>query len=228
MKLKRRDFLKGASTGVVFGFAKYGEPVRETSSGQLQSGSGSLYLKGQLKSGVLTLEAQDFLDRADHCVIMRGTAEPTGSTHSTELYSAMFVHDRDLTVFALFHESGHSTRVVCSDSADARIGRVVVWNDAEAPQTFDIDKSKIMSASSVQEITDINGKIPDLEGKRNPPAFTWRELESVFGSDPALLEFMRGRKSTHQPPEKDKVSEWICRLLSWVPGSTLSLAWEAY
>jgi hypothetical protein len=223
MKLERRDFLKSATAGLGFAFATPVEALRQihagTAGGELRGGSGTLYLEGRLKSGLLRLEAQDFLDRGDRSVIIRGRL------NSTELYSAMFSYERDITVFALFHDNDHSTRVALSNSGDEKIGRVVVWNDIETPQIFDIDKAKVMNADSVQEIMDVGGKVPDLTGKRKPPEFTWLELESVFGSDPALLAFMRGRKSTHHPREEEKLSEWVCRFLSWVPGSTLSLAW---
>jgi hypothetical protein len=101
----------------------------------------------------------------------------------------------------------------------------VVWNDTQAPQIYNIDKNKLMSTENPKDIGDVNGKTPDLVGYRKPSPFTWQELESVFGSDPALLAFMRGKKSTHHPREDNKLSEWICRLLSMVPGSTLSLFW---
>jgi hypothetical protein len=221
MTLERRDFLRAATTGLAFGLAScetaFGQ--KSASTGELRAGSGTLDLEGRLKSGVLKLEAQDLLDRADHSVIVRSTLG------STALYSAMFSYQNDLTVFALFHDSGHSTTVVLSPSDVPKIARLVAWNDSEAPQIFSLDKAKIMEADSIDDITDVNGKAPDLVGKRKPPPFTWSELESVFGSDPALLAFMRGRKSTHHPSEDDKLSHHPCRLLSLVPGSTLSLFW---
>jgi hypothetical protein len=198
-----------------------GQASRGAVTGELQTGSGTLHLEGRLKSGVLTLEAQDFLDRADRSVIVRGRLE------STDLYSAMFSYKKDLTVFALFHDNDHSTTVVLSNSDESKIGRLVVWNDNETPKILSIDKNKIMGTDDLKDIADLNGKFPDLVGKRKPSSFTWRELESVFGSDPALLAFMRGRKSTHYPREDDKLLEWTCRLLSMVPGSTLALVWRA-
>jgi hypothetical protein len=225
MKLERRDFLKAATTGLAFGCANCGVALGQVSrgavTGELQTGSGTLHLEGRLKSGVLTLEAQDFLDRADRSVIVRGRLE------STDLYSAMFSYKKDLTVFALFHDNDHSTTVVLSNSDESKIGRLVVWNDNETPKILSIDKNKIMGTDDLKDIADLNGKFPDLVGKRKPSSFTWRELESVFGSDPALLAFMRGRKSTHYPREDDKLLEWTCRLLSMVPGSTLALGWRA-
>ncbi|HXW91267.1 MAG TPA: hypothetical protein VEK33_12035 [Terriglobales bacterium] len=188
-------------------------------TGELQTGSGTLHLEGKLKSGMLTLDAQDFLDRADRSVIIHGKLE------STELYSAMFSYQRDLTVFALFHDNDHSTTMVLSDSDNPKNGRLVVFNDNQAPQIYDFDKSKMMDIEDPKDIRDVNGKIPDLVGNRMKAVFTWQELESVFGSNPALLAFMRGKKTNHHPSEKNKLLEWDCHLLSMVPGSTLSLAW---
>jgi hypothetical protein len=218
--LQRRGFLKAATGGLVLGCAS-GPSLGQSSkaTGELETGSGTIHLEGKLKSGVLTLDAQDFLDRSDRSVVVRGKLD------STALYSAMFSHHRDLTVFSLFRDNNHSTTVVLSDSDDAKIGRLVVWNDNQIPQIHNIDKNRLMAIGDPKEIRDVDGKIPDLVGKRGPSAFTWQELEDVFGSDPALLAFMWGKKSTHHPREEDKLTEWACRFLSMVPGSTLSLVW---
>lgn len=218
---ERREFMRSAATGLALGFANCGVVLGQTGAtkGELQGGSGILQLEGRLKSGYLKLEAQDFVDRADHSVIIRGKFD------STDLYSAMFAYDYDNTVFALFHDTGHSTTLVFSGSDQPKVGRLVVWNDTEMPQIFSIDKSRIMEAKSPKDIEDKDGKTPNLVGKRKPPDFTWRELEAVFGSNAALQEFMRGRKSTHDPPPDDKIVDAACRLVSLVPGSTLSLGW---
>jgi hypothetical protein len=218
--LQRRGFLKTVTGGLVLGCAS-GPSLGQSSkaTGELETGSGTIHLEGKLKSGVLTLDAQDFLDRSDRSVVVRGKLD------STALYSAMFSHHRDLTVFSLFRDNNHSTTVVLSDSDDAKIGRLVVWNDNQIPQIHNIDKNRLMAIGDPKEIRDVDGKIPDLVGKRGPSAFTWQELEDVFGSDPALLAFMWGKKSTHHPREEDKLTEWVCRFLSMVPGSTLSLVW---
>jgi len=223
MKIERRDFFKTTTAAFALALASQGKAMGQNpkkSSGELRAGSGTLYLEGELKSGLLKLEAQDFLDRTDHSVIIQSRLD------STDLYSAMFSYQKDLTVFAQFHDNDHSTTVVVSESDDPKIGRLVVLNDGGIPQIFDVDKAKIMDADDAKDIMDVNGKAPDLVGTRKPPAFTWRELESVFGSDPALLAFMRGKKSTHHPHEKDKLSEMPCRILSIVPGSTLCLVWR--
>jgi hypothetical protein len=225
MKLERRDFLKTATTGLAFGVANragaFGHASSGTVTGELQAGSGTLRLKGRLTSGTLTLEAQDFLDRGDRSVVIRSTLQTAAEV--IDLYSAMFSYDKDLAVFAVFHDNNHSTMVVCSDSDDPKIGRVVVWNDVEVPQVVDFAKAEIMKANSLQDIKPVRGSAPDLGKKRKPPLFTWRELETVFGDDDALKAFTRGRKSMHQ----NDPLEWICRFLSWVPGSTLSLDWWA-
>jgi hypothetical protein len=223
MELERRGFLKAVTRGLALGCASFavasGQPSGDSVTGELQTGSGTLHLEGRLKSGLLTLDAQEFLDRGDRSVIVQGRFGPT------DLYSAMFSHQQDRTVFALFHDTDHSTTVVLSDSGDEKIGRLVLWNDNQAPQIYNLDKNKIMDTDSPKDIRDINGKTPDLVGNRRPSAFTWQELERVFESDPALLAFMRGRKATHHPHEENRISEWKCLLLSMVPGSTLCLFW---
>src|ERR1700723_3254094 len=190
MKFKRRDFLRTATSGLAFGLASCGQALAQNSAGattgEFRSSSGTLFLEGRLKAGLLKMEVQDLLDRSDRAVIVRGKLD------STELYSAMFSYQKDQTVFALFHDNDHSTTVVLSDSDDAKIGRLVVWNDTQAPQIYNIDKNKLMSTENPKDIGDVNGKTPDLVGNRKPSPFTWQELESVFGSDPALLAFMRG------------------------------------
>lgn len=222
MTLQRRDFLRTATTGLAFGFgfAGSGEALAQSSAGELRAGSGTLYLEGHLKAGLLKLEAQDLVDRADRAVIIRG------SLGSTELYSAMFNYEKDSTIFALFNDSGHSTTMVLSNLDDPKIGHLVVWNDTDTPRVFSVDKATIMAANDPKDIVDTTGNIPDFVGKRKPPPFTWRELEKVFGSDPALLAFMRGERSTHHPREDKKLLDWICKCLSLVPGSLLSLTWE--
>ena len=220
MELGRRSFLTGVP-GLAFGFANGAVTAARASTGELRSGSGTLELKGRLKSGVLTIEALDFVDRTDRSVIVRGRLE------STELYSAMFSYRKDLRVFALFQDSGHSTTVVLSDSADPNIGHLVVWSDDENPHVHSVDKNKIMRTDDPKDIVDVNGQHPDLVGNRRQAAFTWRELENVFGANPGLAEFMRRRKSNHHPSEENKLLEWMCRLLSMVPGSLLSLVWRA-
>lgn len=220
MELGRRSFLTGIP-GLALGVASCATAVAQTPSGELRTASGTLHLQGKLKSGLLNIDAEDFLDRTDRSVVVRGRLE------STELYSAMFSYRKDLTVFALFRDSGHSTTIVLSDSEDAKIGRVVAWNDNQIPQIHNFDKNKIMAIDDPKDLVDIDGKHPDLLGNRKQAAFTWQELEKVFGSDPALAEFMRGRKSTHHPKEEDKLVEWACRFLSMVPDSMLSLVWLA-
>lgn len=226
MELERRGFVKGITVGLALGFTNCVEAIGQISgspvTGELLTGSGTLHLEGQLKSGHLTLDAHDFLDRTSQGVVVRGILDSPGSK-SLELYSAMFNHQNDQRVFAVFQDSGHLTTAVFSTSDDPKIGRLVVWNDNERPQVYDIDKAEVIRAKDPKDIKDQSGKTPDLLGKRKAAIFTWRELEDVFGSDPALLAFMRGKKATHQGKN---ISEWICRYCSIVPGSLLPPFWE--
>jgi hypothetical protein len=227
MTFERRDFLTAVTSSLALGFASgpraWGLTSKGGVTGELKTGSGTLHLEGQLKSGHLALDAHDFLDGASQGLVVRGKLDlPTSK--SLELYSAMFNHENDLRVFAVFQDSGHLTTAVFSDTDDKEIGRLVVWNDNERPQVHDVDKKNVMSPEDPVKIMDLSGKTPDLQGKRNKAVFTWRELEDVFGSDPALLAFMRGKKATH----KGDISEWICRYCSIAAGSLLPLFWEAY
>jgi hypothetical protein len=223
MAFERRGFLKVATTGFALGCVNFDRAVAWPRQGALNSellaGSGTVHLEGKLRSGTLTIDAQDFVDRGDRSVVVRSRLD------STELYSAMFSYQNDLTVFAVFRDNDHSTTIVLSDTDDPKIGRLVVWDDNGIPQLYDVDKNKMMATNDPKNIKAVNGKTPDLLGRRKPPAFAWQELETVFGSYPALLAFMRGRKTTHHPTEENKVLEWICHILSMVEGSTLSLFW---
>jgi len=142
------------------------------------------------------------------------------------LYGAMFSYDHDRTVFALLRDNDHSTTLVLSDTDDAKIGRLVVWNDLEVPESFRVDKDKFMDTKNLKEsILDGKEKTLDVIGKRKPPDFSLKELEALFGSNPALLEFMRGNRSLHHPLPSDKSLAWACDILSTLPGSLFGLAW---
>jgi hypothetical protein len=136
----------------------------------------------------------------------------------------MFNYENDLRVFAVFQDSNALTTAVFTNSDKPQIGRLVVWNDNQTPQVHDLDKKLVISTDDPDKIKDLNGKTPDLRGNRAAAVFTWRDLESTFGSDPALRSFMRGETATHQGKD---IAEWICRLCSIVPGSPHALFWEA-
>lgn len=226
MEFERRDFFKAVTGGLALGCTNCVEAPWQ-SSGELLTGSGTVHLEGKLKAGLLKMDAHDFLDHASQAVVVRGTLEPPGSK-PVELYSAMFNHQDDLRVFAVFQDNNHLTTTILSNADNPKVGRVVVWNDNETPSIHDIDKKHIMSTDDPKDMRDLGGKTPELRGKRNAALFTWQELEQVFGSDKALLAFMRGKKATHRPrPGAEELLEWICRFLSMLPGSLLPLFWEA-
>jgi len=223
MTLERRDFIKTTTTGLAFGLVKPGMAYVQTSagaaSGEFEGGTGSLRLEGRLKAGVLKLEAQDFIEGEDRALIIQARLD------SLKMYCAMFSYNHDRTVFALLRDTDHSTTLVLSDTDDPKIGRLVVWNDMEVPESFRVDKDKFMDKQNLKEsILDGKEKTLDVLGKRKPPEFTLQELESVFGSNPALLEFMRGKRSAHHPLRSEKLLAWACDLLSTLPGSLFGLA----
>jgi len=223
MTLERRDFLKTTTSGLAFGLVKAGMTYAQTSgpaSGEFEGGTGSLRLEGRLKAGVLKLEAQDFIEDNDRALIIQAKLD------AVKLYGAMFSYDRDRTVFALLRDNDHSTTLVLSDTDDPKIGRLVVWNDTEVPENFRVDKDKFMDTKNLKaSILDGREKSLDVLGKRKPPEFTLEELEAVFGSNAALLEFMRGKRSAHHPLPANKLAASFCDIVSTLPGSLFGLAW---
>jgi hypothetical protein len=228
MTLERRDFIKTTTTGLALGLVGPGMAYAHTSAGatggEFGGGTGSLRLEGRLKAGVLKLEAQDFIEGKDRALIIQATLESIKD--SFKLYGAMFSYDHDRTVFALLRDNDHSTTLVLSDTDDPKIGRLVVWNDVEVPESFRVDKDKFMDKHDLKaSILDGRGNALDVLGKRKPPDFTLKELEDVFGSDPALQEFMRGKRSTHHPLPSVRLAAWGCDVLSTLPGSLFGPEW---
>ena len=227
MTFERRDFIKTTATGLAFGLVNPGMAYVQTSagaaSGEFEGGTGSLRLEGRLKAGMLKLEAQDFIEDKDRALIIQAKLDVV------KLYGAMFSYDHDRTVFALLRDHDHSTTLVLSDTDDPKIGRLVVWNDVEVPESFRVDKDKFMDTKNLKEsILDGKEKTLDVLGKRKPPEFTLEELEAVFGSNPALLEFMRGKRSAHHPLPSNKLAASFCDILSTLPGSLFGLAWYGH
>jgi hypothetical protein len=225
MIFERRDFFRIGTAGMAAGLMTPVLAMSQDSStpvtGELEGGTGSLRLEGRLKAGLLKLEARDFTEGHDRSVVVHS------SLNSIDMYSGMFSYEYDATVFAVLRDNGHTTSIVLSNTDDSSVGRIMVCNDSEPPGIFGIDKGKFIEKENLKEsILDGKGASLDVVGKRKPPLFVWRELESVFGNEPALLEFMRGKKARHQPSKDEYKREWICRVLSWVPGSTLALAWR--
>lgn len=226
MTFDRRDFIKTTTTGLAFGLVRpgmaHGQSSASAASGEFKGGTGSLRLEGQLKAGVLKLEARDFVNGKDQALIVQG------ELNSINLYCAMFNYNEDVTIFSVLRDHDHSTTLVLSNTDKPRVGRLVVWHDAADLETFGIDKEKLIDKGIKASILDGKGDVLDLLGKRRPPDFKPQELEDIFGGDAALLEFMRGRKSTHHPAPSEKLKVWMCELLSGVPGSLFTLFWEAY
>ncbi len=222
MRFERRDFLRIGSVGLAAGIVHPALPQARASSAaastELESGTGSIRLEGHLKSGTINLEAQDFVQGLDRTVIVHGTF------NSRKFYSAMFSEHRDRTVFAAMSDEDHSTNIVFSDSDVAEIGRLIIWHDAAAAETFRIKKTEFYKD---ERVVDEVSKPIDFMGKRKPLDFTTKELESVFGKDSALLKFMRGKRAYTETPADNGLQEWICRILSILPGSPFSLFWAA-
>jgi len=225
MTFERRDFLKLGTMGMATAMATpafaFDEDSPAKGKGELGGGYSSVRLEGQLKAGHIVIEARSFEEGKDRSVIAHSKLD------GVDLYSGMFSYDRDRTLFAIFRDSDHSTSIVVSNTDDPKIGRLTVWNDSGAPGVFEINKEKFLESENPNDgIRDVKGNVVDVLGKRKPPAFTSRELEAVFGDDPALLQFMRCRKSHHHPA-KTELQAFACHVGSSVPGSTLTLYWQA-
>jgi hypothetical protein len=223
MRFERRDFLKIGAAGLTTGLVNSGPQLAHASAaatgGELEGGTGSLRLEGQLKSETLVLEAQDFMQGLDRTVIVHGTYK------SKNFYAKMFSHHRDSTVLAILGDKAHSTTLVLSDSEVAEIGRLIVWHDNAAAGSFRIKKGDFLEKEA---IVDEGRKPIDFAGKREVPDFTQKELEAVFGNDAELLRFMRGKRSHHNPSQDQLLQEWICKFVIILPGSPFTLFWAAF
>jgi hypothetical protein len=222
MTFERRDFLKIGSAGLAAGLVNSGlraaQAAVPAAKGELEGGTGSLRLEGRLKSGLLQIEMQNFVQGLDKAVI------GNGRFNSRKFHNAMFSYNYDRAVFVILADENHSTTLVLSDSDVPEIGRVTVWHDSGAPQSFRVKKGDFVTNDA---IVDEKGARIDLVGKRKPLDFTSRELEEVFGNDSALLKFRRGVAIAHNSSPDLKLSDWICRLLSAVIGIIIHISWEA-
>jgi hypothetical protein len=228
MSFERRDFITIGAAGIFGTLFHAGPGLGQASPGKggeyghLKGGSGSLYLEGRLKKGTLKLDGQDFTDEGDRAVIIHATFD------STKFYQVMFTQDYGRTVFAQARDdNGHTTTVVVSYTDNPKINRLTVWNDREAPDSFRIDIENFSKRRNLKEaVLDNKGKDLDLLGKRKEPPFTVAELEDVFGADPALSQFMRGKRSSEMQSGQVMLDE--CPILALIPGfELLHLAWEA-
>jgi hypothetical protein len=223
MTFERRDFIKLGAAGLTAGIVNPGPQPADASipagGGALEGGTGSLRLEGKIKSWTLVLEAQDFMQGLDRTVIVQGTYK------SKPFYAKMFSHHRDRTVLAILGDEVHSTTLVLSDSDVAEIGRVIVWHDNAGADNYRMKKADFLEKEA---IVDEARKPIEFAGKRDVPDFTQKELEAVFGNDAGLLRFMRGKRSLHNPTADQLLQEWICRILSILPGSPFTLFWAAF
>jgi hypothetical protein len=222
MLFERRDFLKIGSSGLAAGLVNSGLRAAQAAApavkGELEGGTGSLHLEGHLKSGLLQIEMQDFVQGLDRTVI------GNGRFNSRKFHNAVFSYNRDRMVFVILADENHSTTLVLSDSDVPEIGRVTIWHDSGAPQSFRVKKGEFVVNDAV---VDEKGTRIDLVGKRKPLDFTARELEEVFGNDPALLKFRRGMPIAHNASRNMSLSDWFCVLLSTILGTIIPLSWEA-
>lgn len=225
MSFERRDFITAAAAGI-FGTLCHARPGFAQASqrkehGHLKGGAGSLYLEGSLSKGVLKLEAEDFTDEGDRTVIVHATFD------AAKLYQVMFTQDYGRALFAQTRDADGRTTLYVYECDDPKIMCVTVWHDRKAPESFRIDMEHFSKKRKLKEaVLGGKGKDLDLLGKRKEPPYTVAELEKVFGADPALAKFMRGKRSMETGPPK--LLEDPCGLLAAIPGFELvHLGWEA-
>ena len=226
MSFERRNFLKLGTVGVAAAMATptyaFNDDSTAKGKGSLQGDCSWIRLEGQLKAGHMVMEARAFEEGKDRTVIVHSKLD------SVDLYSGMFSHDLESSIFAVFRDTDHSTSVLLSNTDNSKIARLLVWNDSAAPGVFEIDKDKFMDSENLNaSLHNPQGTtVVDVLGKRKKPEFAWRELEAVFGDDPALNQFMRGDKSRHHPA-KGNLLAFGCHIIMSLPSSTLALFWEA-
>jgi hypothetical protein len=223
MTFERRDFLKLGTMGMATAMATPAFALDEDSpskgKGTLEGACASVRLEGQLKAGRMIIEARAFEDGKDRTVITHSTL------NNIDLYSGTFSYDHEKTVFVVVRDNDHSTSVLLSNTDDPKIGRAVVWNDSDAPGVFEFNKEKLLESGNLKDsIREGKGNALDVLGKRKPPAFTWRELEDVFGDDPALNDFTHGKRSRHHPA-KTELQASFCHFAIMIPGYAGSVGW---
>lgn len=224
MGIERRDFIRAGVTGLSGGLLatkmNFAQSRSAQSSGKLLRGTGSVHVEGRLKSGVLTVDAQEFTEGEDRCVVINGRLA------STDLYCSYFSYKRDESIFTVLRSNGHTTSLTLSNSGDPKIANLVAWHDSETPVAFRIDKDKFLDQKKFKEaVLEGKGDSLDLVGKRNPPAFTLDELEAVFGKNAALNDFMRGHRSHHNLLTEPRAQAFDCFFLSSIPGNLAGLDW---
>jgi hypothetical protein len=131
MTFERRDFLKFGTVGMAAATATpafaFNDDSAAKGKGSLRGDCSWIRLEGQLKAGHMIIEARSFDEGKDRAVIMHSKLD------SVDLYSGMFSHDLESSIFAVFRDNDHSTSLVVSNTDDPKIGRLLVWNDSDAP-----------------------------------------------------------------------------------------------
>jgi hypothetical protein len=221
MRFKRRQFLMAGivvMVAIMFHVGlEFAQAPMSSSHGHLNRGTGSLSLEGKFKAGRLRIEAQDSIEGTNRTVIAEAALD------SAVWHGVMFYEGYGHVVYAQVRDSAHSTTLVLSDTDDPAVGRLIVWNDRDAPEVFRIDiKNYLRTSKQRESILDGKGSSLDQVGKRQPLNITSDELQKMFGSDPALLQFMRETK----PPDATSIV-WECDWIKNTSGfSFLHLFWE--
>ncbi len=225
MSMVRRDFVKiGAAgfAGLVLPQASFGQKSEPASgkrgTADLETGATTITLAAELRTGSIRLHAQRFEAGKDRAMVSRGNFQPTNG-EKIELYRAYFRANGGRQVLARLDDNDHSTALVLSNSEDANLYHLTVWNDAKAPQTFRVDSREL------RETQRVPGELAAaLAGQRKPPDITLEDMENAFASDPDYIAFTRGKTLPHQHA---KIVDFACFLvLLRVPGGAAYSFWE--
>lgn len=189
--------------------------------GDLQTSYGSVRLVGKIRAGQLTINAQEFVQGTDRTLIIKA------ELGSRKIYRSVFSHNNESVVFVRIRDDEHTVTLVLSDSDDPSIGRLSVWKDSEAPESFAIDVPHFLRTSNAKEsILENRGDYLDQVGNRRPPDITRQELFETFGEDPAYKKFMRGEQpEIGLPPGNEPRNggiNWKCAWICLIPACGLA------
>jgi hypothetical protein len=196
----------------------------ETTS-ELGAGVSTIRLAATLKSGPLTVSAQEFTNHGDRTVIAHARSG------EIDVYRAFFSHDDDATVFAVISDDGVTTRVsLQDDSSHEGVGRVNIWNDGQMEQSFSIDIKKFVKTRDPQtSIMASRGAPLDQVGRRKPPEITPEEIVDAFADTDAFKGFMRGAEHHEKAIKKSsgRGVNWKCAWICTIPACGLAcLFWK--
>jgi hypothetical protein len=197
-------------------------------TGQLATGTSAVELSTRLRSGELTVNAQEHTHGRDRTVIV------SGRIGTNEIYRSFFSHDYDSTVFAVIADDGVTTRIALHDDSQRdNVGIVNVWNDGGQAQSFDVDIERFLASRDPEaSIIATRGAPLDHVGARKPPAISAEEIADAFANTEEFRSFMRGAEHHERSASRDtglatRGVNWKCAWICLVPACGLAcLFWS--